>query len=57
LTTTSSLFGFIKGIDNAGAIKSYNSYLNSYCLRNKCPPLTPERPDPKPLVISIGKLP
>ena len=41
LTTLSVLFNFIHGIDTAGAIKSYDSYLNSFCQTNKCPPLTP----------------
>lgn len=55
LTTLSVLFNFIHGIDVNATVKSYQDYLNSYCTRNKCPPLTPERPDPKPLAISFTK--
>lgn len=57
LTTLSALFNFIHGFDAAGAIKSFNNYLNTYCLRNHCPPLTPDRPEPKPLVVNFVKLP
>lgn len=41
LTTLSVLFNFIHGLDASGAIKSYESYLNSYCAKYRCPPLTP----------------
>lgn len=44
-----TLFNFIPGFDSAGAIKSFTNYFNSYCGRNVCPPLTPDRPDPRPL--------
>ena len=57
LTTLSVLFNFINGLDAAGAIKSYNHYLNTYCDRILCPPITPDRPEPKPLVINFVKLP
>ena len=57
LTTLSVLFNFINGLDAAGAIKSYNNYLNTYCLRILCPPIIPDRPEPKPLVINFIKLP
>ena len=57
LTTLSVLFNFIHSFDAAGAIKSYDTFLNTYCDRVLCPPLTPERPEPKPLVVSFVKLP
>ena len=44
LTTLSVLFNFVPSLNATEAIKSFNSYLNSYCERNKCPPLTPDRP-------------
>lgn len=55
LTTLSVLFNFIHSIDTANAIKSYDSYLNSYCLKNRCPPLSPERPPVKPLQVGFTK--
>ena len=57
LTTLSALFNFIHNIDVAGAIKSYETFLNTYCDKNKCPPLTPERPPVKPLQVSFAKIP
>lgn len=56
LTTLSVLFNFIPGFDAAGAVKSYETFLNTYCTRAHCKELTPERPPPKPLVISFVKL-
>lgn len=55
MTTTSALFGFIPNINATEANRSYNNYLNTYCQRHKCPPLTPDRPPPKPLIISFTK--
>lgn len=39
--TISNLFNFIHGIDAAGAIKSFEAYLNTFCDKHTCPPLTP----------------
>ena len=47
------LFNYISGIDAAGAIKSFSDFFNAYCKRNVCPPLVPDRPDPKPLDVVI----
>lgn len=55
LTTISVLFNYIPSFDAAAAIKSYDTYLNTYCTRNRCKELTPERPPPKPLAISFIK--
>ena len=44
LTTLSVLFNFIPSLNATEAIKSFQDYLNNYCLRNKCPPITPDRP-------------
>lgn len=41
LTTISVLFNFVPNINATEAVKSYTTYLNTYCQRNKCPPLTP----------------
>lgn len=49
------LFNFIPNFDSAGAIKSFSNFFNAYCTRNKCPPMTPDRPDPKPLSVVLSK--
>jgi hypothetical protein len=41
LTTISVLFNFVPNINVSDAVKSYTTYLNTYCQRNRCPPLTP----------------
>lgn len=55
ISSLSTLFNFIHNFDAAGAIKSFENYLNTYCERVQCPPLTPERPPPKPLLISFSR--
>lgn len=57
LTTISVLFNYIPSFDSAAAINSYNTYLNTYCSKNHCKDLTPDRAPPKPLVISFVKTP
>lgn len=47
------LFNYVPGIDAAGAIQSFSDFFNSYCRRNVCPPVVPDRPDPKPLDVVI----
>lgn len=49
------LFNYIPGLDAAGAIQNFSSYFNWYCGRNVCPPITPDRPDPKPLAVVLSK--
>lgn len=51
------LFNYIPGLDAQAAINSFSSFFNSYCGRNVCPPITPDRPDPRPLVVSLSKGP
>lgn len=50
LTAISVLFNFVPNINATKAVSSFQTYVNNYCTKNKCPPMTPERPDPKPLV-------
>lgn len=41
------LFNYVPGLDAAGAVNSFLTFFNAYCARNPCPPITPDRPDPK----------
>lgn len=49
LISISALFSYVPDIDAGKAQQGFESYVNSYCLRNFCPPVEPERPEPKPL--------
>ena len=55
LTTLSSLFNFIHFVEFEAkeVIKSFQSYLNTYCLSENCPIIKPDRPPPKPLIVSF----
>jgi len=56
LTAVIVLFNYIPGLDVAGAVNSFLTFFNFYCAHNPCPPITPDRPDPKELtaVFSLG---
>ena len=55
LTTLSVLFNFIQGINATAAIKSFQDFCNTLCDDTRCPPLTPDKPKPKPLIVSFTK--
>ena len=50
------LFNYIPGLDATAAVNSFMTFFNAYCARNVCPPITPDRPDPKELtgVFTLG---
>lgn len=57
LSAITILFNYIPGLDALEAIKSFTTFFNAYCKRTKCPSVTPDRPDPKPLSVVLSKGP
>ena len=57
LTALTVLFNYIPNLDVAKATSSLNSYITSYCQDHHCPPLTPEKPAPKPLAVTFSQQP
>ena len=55
LTAISVLFNYINNMDVAKATASLNSYIQSYCQTHHCSPLTPDKPSPRPLVVSFSQ--
>ena len=51
------LISRIDGIDKQAVTSSFSTFFNNYCAKHVCPPMTPDRPDPKPLSITFLQLP
>ena len=57
LTALTVLFNYIPNLNATKATAGLNSYLENYCKTHNCPPLTPDKPTPKPLIVTFHQQP